>query len=61
MKIIRWQSIAKMTSQNPLAVTPCAFKFMTNLFEFLFMNAYIFFAEKSLQPNINDKMKAEFF
>ena len=49
-----------MTSQNPLAVTPRAFKFMTNLFEFPFMNARTFFAEKSLQPNINDKMKAGF-
>ncbi|RIA87738.1 hypothetical protein C1645_827317 [Glomus cerebriforme] len=41
-----------MTSQNPLAITPRAFKFMTNLFEFPFMNAHTFFAEKSLQPNI---------
>ncbi|RIA89403.1 hypothetical protein C1645_824857 [Glomus cerebriforme] len=45
-QIMKIQSIAKMTSQNLLAETSRAFKFMTNLFEFLFINACTFFAEK---------------
>src|SRR6266542_616862 len=45
-----------MTFQNKLAISHL-FKFTIKLFEFLLMNASIFFAEKNSESNINDKMK----
>lgn len=42
-----------------MAITPRAFKFTKNIFEFTLINARNFFAEKSSQP-LDDKIKIGF-
>jgi hypothetical protein len=43
-----------------LEITPRVFKFSSKLFEFSLMNALLFFEEKKVESNIDDKMKTGF-
>ena len=43
-----------------MAITPHAFAFKTKLFEFNLEDAHLFFEEKCLESEINDKMKMGF-
>lgn len=43
-----------------MATIPGAFKFSAKLFEFKLTEAYTFFEEKDLDPEIDDKMKTGF-
>ena len=43
-----------------MKITPRAFKFSSKLFEFSLINAFLFFEEKKVETNINDKMKTGF-
>lgn len=58
---IRRRSITNLTHPSKNSTTaPGAFKFSTKIFEFKLAEAYRFFEERDLDPEIDDKMKTGF-